>query len=143
MKHLLIAVFALAMLLPIALMAFNIEGNWYNDEKTTKIQIYKTTSGHFAGKIVWQKEPNEFGKPKLDKNNPDKSLRSRPLMNLVIIKGLVDKGNNKYDSGTIYDPKSGNTYQSKGELLDAKTLKLRGFIGISLVGRTAVWTRAD
>ncbi|HNT52019.1 MAG TPA: DUF2147 domain-containing protein [Candidatus Syntrophosphaera sp.] len=146
MKAILLCAFTLALLLPLALWAesYNIEGQWYNAEKTSKIQIYKTTSGSFAGKIVWLKEPNnEAGKPKVDDKNPDKDLRSRPLLNLVIVKGLTAKGNNKFDNGTIYDPKSGNTYSSKAELTGPNTMKLRGFIGISLVGRTEVWTRAN
>ena len=145
MKALILTVIVLAMLLPIALIAetYNIEGNWYNAEKTSKISIYKTTSGHYAGKIIWLKEPNDAtGNPKVDNKNPDKSLRTRPLLNLVIVKALSPKGDNKYADGTIYDPKSGNTYSSKAELTSANTMKLRGFIGVSLVGRTEVWTRA-
>jgi uncharacterized protein (DUF2147 family) len=144
MKKLVIALAALALLLPLALLAetYSIEGYWHNPEKTTKIQIYKSGEKSYSGKIVWLKEPNEDGKPKLDKKNPDKSLRSRPLLNMVMIKGLTSKGINKYDGGTIYDPKSGNTYSSKAELTGPNTLKLRGFIGISLVGRTEIFTRA-
>ncbi len=146
MKPILLIILALAMLVPIALLAetYNIEGYWFNSEKTSKIQVYKTTSGHYAGKIVWLKEPNdENGVPKVDNKNPDKSLRSRALMNLVILRALASKGNNKYDSGTIYDPKSGNTYSCKAEITGPNTMKMRGFIGISLVGRTEVWTRAN
>lgn len=144
MKKLIIAFAALAMLLPVVLAAkiYDIEGHWYNSEKTTKIMIYKTASGKYDGKIAWLKEPNENGKPKVDKDNPDKSLRSRPLLNLVIVKNLKSKGNNKYDGGTIYDPKSGNTYSSKVELSGPNTMKLRGYIGFSLIGRTETWTRA-
>ncbi|MCB5247364.1 MAG: DUF2147 domain-containing protein [Candidatus Cloacimonetes bacterium] len=144
MKKLIFAIAALAMLLPLALVAeiYKIEGLWYDQDKDAKIQIYKTKSGNYDGKIVWQKVPNEDGKPKVDKKNPDKSLRSRPLMNLVIVKHLKSKGNNKYDGGTIYDPKSGNTYASKAELTGPNTMKLRGYIGVSLLGRTQTWTRA-
>ncbi len=144
MNKLVFAVAILALLLPLALIAeiYKIEGHWYNAEKTTKIQIYKNASGNYDGKIAWLKEPNENGKPKVDKDNPDKSLRSRPLLNMVMVKGLKSKGNNKYDGGTIYDPKSGNTYSSKVELTGPNTMKLRGFIGVSLLGRTEVWTRA-
>lgn len=146
MKQLLLVALVLAMLAPIALLAeiYNIEGYWFNAEKTSKIQIYKTTSGHYAGKIVWLKEPNdEKGNAKVDNKNPDTSLRTRPLLNLVIMRAMSSKGNNKYEGGTIYDPKSGNTYSSKAEVTSANTLKLRGYIGISLIGRTEVWTRAD
>ncbi len=144
MKKLIFAIAVLAMLLPLALVAeiYNIEGLWFNAEKTTKIQIYKTSGGAYEGKITWQKEPNENGKPKLDKKNPDKSLRSRPLMGMVLLRNLKSKGSNKYDGATIYDPASGNTYSSKIEITGTNTMKLRGFIGVALLGRTETWTRA-
>ena len=144
MKQIIFVITLAAFLLPLALLAqtHNIQGVWFNGEKTSKIEIYKTTAGNYAGRIVWLKEPlDESGNPKLDAKNPDKTLRSRALMNLVILSGLTSKGNNKFDGGTIYDPKSGNTYSCKGELSSENTLKLRGFIGISLVGRTDTWTR--
>jgi len=144
MKNLLIAIILIALCLPLlALKEDDILGNWYNGEKTSKIQIYKTTGGSYAGKIVWLKEPNdEKGVAKLDAKNPDKKLRGRALMNLVILTGLKYKGNDKFDGGKIYDPKSGNTYSCKGEFENINTLKLRGFIGVSLIGRTDTWTRA-
>ncbi|MBW6513828.1 MAG: DUF2147 domain-containing protein [Candidatus Syntrophosphaera sp.] len=144
MKPILIILIALAMLLPLALLAqaHSIEGYWHNAEKTSKIQIYKTANNTYSGKIVWLKEPNnEKGKPKVDDKNPDPKLQSRELLGLVIIQGLVSKGGNKFANGTIYDPKSGNTYSSKGEVTGPNTLKLRGYIGVSLVGRTETWTR--
>jgi uncharacterized protein (DUF2147 family) len=145
MKKLIFVATLLAMLLPIALIAqtYNIEGLWYVQDKAGKIQIYKNSSGSYEGKIVWQKEGFEDGKPKMDKKNPDKSLRSRPLTNLVVIKNLKSQGNNKYDGGTIYDLTTGNTYSVKVELTGPNTMKLRGFIGFSLLGKTLTWTRAS
>lgn len=133
-----------ALLLPLALLAetWDIAGVWYNGEKTSKIEVFKTTKGDYAGRIVWLKEPNnEAGKPRLDVKNPDKKLQSRPLMNLLILSGLTDKGKNKYAGGTIYDPKSGNTYSCKGEITGPNTIKFRGYMVISLAGRTDTWTR--
>ena len=66
-------------------------GTWKNGEGTGHIEIYKTTSGHYAGKIVWLKEPidEETGKPKLDKRNPDKSKRTVPTLGLVNLHGFT------------------------------------------------------
>ncbi len=140
---------AVAMLLPLCLAAQSSEtdrilGVWFNGEKTGKIEIFKTTSGNYAGRIIWLKEPNdESGTAKVDHKNPNAELRSRPLMGLVVVTGLESKGKGSYSGGKIYDPKSGNTYSSKAELVDNGTLKLRGYIGISLIGRTDVWTRTQ
>lgn len=118
-----------------------IEGLWYNQEKTAKINIFKATNGKFYGEIVWLKEPNKNGKPKVDENNPTASKRNQPLLKLQVLKGFV-KDDDTYEDGTIYDPKNGKTYSCK-ITYKGKTLNVRGYIGISLIGRTAVWERAE
>ncbi len=115
---------------------------WYNDEKTAKIQIYKAVNGRFCGKIVWLKEPNRDGKPKTDMNNPDKTKRNDPELGLVILWGFMKDGETGYEDGEIYDPKNGKTYSCK-MTLQGNELHVRGYIGISLLGRTATWTKAD
>jgi uncharacterized protein (DUF2147 family) len=90
-----------------------IEKIWYNKDKTSKIQIYLAKDGAYYGKILWLKEPNdkETGKPRTDKENPDKSLHDTPLLGLLIMKSFkksTDKPD-EYTDGTIYDPKNGKT----------------------------------
>lgn len=119
-----------------------LEGQWYNAEKSAKIEIYKATDGKFWGKIIWLKEPNRDGKPKLDINNSKVAKRNIPLLDLVILKHFVKNGDNLYDDGEIYDPKNGKTYSCKithkGDKLD-----VRGYIGVSLLGRTTTWERVQ
>ncbi len=122
----------------------DIIGNWKNGEGTGVINIYKTTSGHYAGKIVWLKEPidPETGKPKLDKRNPDESKQSIPTLGLINMSGFVFNEEDKiWEDGNIYDPKTGKEYSCKINLKDKNTIEVRGFIGISLFGRTDTWTR--
>lgn len=120
-----------------------IKGVWKNGEGTGHIEIYKTTSGHYAGKIIWLKEPidPETGKPKLDKRNPDKAKKTLPTLGRVNMHGFKYDEDDKEWNGYIYDPKNGKEYSCKAELKDAATLKVRGYIGISLIGRTDAWTR--
>jgi uncharacterized protein (DUF2147 family) len=54
---------------------------------------------------------------------------------------MTYKAQGKWSGGTIYDPDSGHTYSCNLELLDADKLKVRGFMGLSLLGRSQVWTR--
>jgi uncharacterized protein (DUF2147 family) len=129
-----------------AQQADDVIGNWKNGEGTGVIQIYKTTSGHYAGKIIWLKEPNdpETGKPKLDKRNPDKNKRSNPTLGLVNMKGFsFDADDKEWKNGTIYDPKNGKEYSCKMWFSkNSKTkLEVRGYLGISLLGRTDTWTK--
>jgi uncharacterized protein (DUF2147 family) len=85
--------------------------------------------------------PNDDqGKPKADKKNPDENLKSRPLLNLELLKDFTFDGKDTWKDGTIYDPKSGKTYSCK-MVIEEDKLKIRGYVGISLLGRTEVWTR--
>ena len=117
-------------------------GVWKNGEGTGMIKIIHNGE-KYQGKIVWLKEPidPETGKPKLDKNHPDEKVRSRPLLGLTNTWGFVYKGENIWEEGSIYDPKNGNTYNCTMKLKDKNSLEVRGYIGISLIGRTDVWTR--
>jgi uncharacterized protein (DUF2147 family) len=59
-----------------------------------------------------------------------------------LLRGLEKDGDHEYDNGKIYDPKNGKTYSCK-ITHKGNTLDLRGFVGISLIGRTSTWTLAD
>lgn len=119
-------------------------GIWLTEEKDSKIEVYQN-GDTLEGKIVWLKEPNEAdGKAKVDIHNPDEKLKSRPIQNLVFIMGFKkEKDQNKWTDGSVYDPKSGKTYHGWIKLVDEKKLQLRGYVGISLFGRTAEWTRSS
>jgi len=115
-------------------------GNWYNEEKTSAIEIFRCTDS-YCGRIVWLKNPlSAEGKEKVDSKNPDENLRNRKLMGIQILSGFRYAGDGTWKGGEIYDPKNGKTYSCKMRL-DGENLKIRGFIGISLLGRTTVWSR--
>lgn len=112
-----------------------IVGEWLTAAKDGKVSIYKT-GNKFFGKISWGNKPNSK-----DTKNPDQKLRDQNLIGLVILKDFEFDGKDKWEDGTIYDPNNGKTYSCVIKLTDAKTLEVRGYIGISLLGRTEVWTR--
>jgi uncharacterized protein (DUF2147 family) len=126
----------------------DILGVWINEEKDGKIEIFKCGE-KYCGKIVWAKEPNYPdgskegmpGTPRLDHNNPDKSLRKTPILGLQIVHDFVFAGDNSWKKGKVYDPKNGRTYSGTLTLVSPTRLDLRGFIGFSFLGRTTVWTR--
>ncbi len=116
-------------------------GVWKSGEGTGMVQIYKKADKYF-GKVVWLKVPNEpDGKPRTDMNNPDEKLRSRPLKGLENLREFNFKGENTWEEGRIYDPKTGNDYACVMKMVDENTLEVRGYIGVSLFGRTDVWKR--
>lgn len=66
--------------------------------------------------------------------------KNKPILGMVIINGLKKDGD-EYKGGTILDPTTGKTYKCNITLDGVDKLKLRGFIGISLLGRTQYWSR--
>lgn len=118
-----------------------IVGTWLVGSGKAHIQIYKYAD-KYAGKIAWLRDPlNEQGKPKVDKNNPDVSKRNNPLMGNVNMLGFKYAGDKTWKDGTIYDSENGKTYSCNIKLVDDNTLEVRGYIGISLIGRTDTWKR--
>lgn len=114
-------------------------GIWFNEEKDAKIKIYKE-DGKYLGKIVWHKTGE--GISAYDENNPDPELRKRKKVGLVILKDFeFDDGD--WEDGTIYDPKNGKTYSCVMKMGKDGALHVRGYIGISLIGRTTEWTKAE
>ena len=120
----------------------DIVGVWKTGEGTAMVRIYKN-GDKYQGKVVWLKEPidPETGKPKVDKNHPDEASRKRAVLGLINIWGFLYKDNNTWDDGNIYDPKNGNTYSCTIKLTSPNSLEVRGYIGVSLIGRTDKWTR--
>ena len=146
MKKYLFTAFAL-LFIPLFLyaQADKIEGTWYNDDKTSTIEIKKGSNGTYAGKITWLDEPNENGKPKVDDDNPDPKLQNRPIMGLTIVKNFKYNSKKKrWNEGSIYDPKNGKTYDCFAWFDDGvyNSLYIKGYVaGIKALGRKTNWTR--
>jgi len=129
----------------IAQEADKIAGIWWNDEKTTKIKVEKK-DGKYIGTIVYLiPEKYENGQPPKDDNNPDKTLQSRSLIGLQILSDLVyDAKDKEWEKGSIYDPKSGKTYDCYVWLENNDLMKLKGFVaGIRMLGRSSEWYRTE
>jgi uncharacterized protein (DUF2147 family) len=137
----------LAQLLSLAIFAQTesdaILGVWESGSGKARVKIDKAAE-KFTGRIVWLREPNnDEGKPKTDKNNPDEKLRSTPLLGYRLLRDFQYKGHKTWEEGTIYDPENGSTYSCTIKMTDENTLDVRGFIGVSLFGRTDVWKRVQ
>ena len=125
-----------------AQLANDLVGVWLTGKKDGQVKI-ENLGGKYFGKIVWLKAPMDSttGKMQLDKNNPEKSLRYYPVKGLRILKDFefIEKG--VWEEGTIYDPDNGKSYSCNITMNNKNTINIRGYIGISIFGRTDVWTR--
>ncbi len=125
------------------LFAQDVTGKWKSiDDETGEaksiIEIYKK-DGEIYGKIVeiLNKDRQDAKCTECDGANKDK-----PILGMVIMNGL-EKDGDEYNGGTILDPQSGKTYKCLIELENANKLKVRGYIGFSLLGRTQYWNRVQ
>ena len=114
--------------------ADKIVGQYLSPKKDGKIEVYKVGENYF-GKVI------SGNNPRKDVNNPNAALRSRDLLGMVFLKDFVHK-DGEYSNGTIYDPNNGKTYSCK-MWLDNGNLKVRGYIGLSMFGRTETFTKIN
>lgn len=130
----------------IALLAFtngfaqtkanDVLGYYMNPSGEAILKIYET-SGKYAGKLVWMKNPE-----KLDAKNPDKTKQGQKILGSNIMQGFLFDGE-IWKGGSIYDPKNGKTYDCKINRDEKGNLNIRGFIGISLLGRTDYFVKVN
>ena len=118
-----------------------VEGRWLTQEGDGWIRI-ALVGDSLEGSIAGE-PPGSPSERELDDRNPDPALRNRPLKGLNILTGFEYAGEGHWKNGTVYDPNNGKTYKCSITLIDDNTLKLRGYIGISLLGRSETWTRDD
>jgi uncharacterized protein (DUF2147 family) len=116
----------------------SIVGAWESDEKDVRMEFFKDGDGYKA-RLLWGNKivESDGQTSKKDVKNPDASLRSRNIIGIVSLTGLAWDGK-EYTGGKIYDPPSGKTYSCKA-WVEGDKLRLRGFMGVSLMGKTVVW----
>ena len=118
-----------------------VTGTWLDESQRAGITI-APCGEKLCGTITWLKAPLDAnGKPKLDVHNSDETKTNRPLCGLPMLGGFAPDGNNAWSGGFIYDPEKGKSYTSTMHLQPDGTLRVRGFIGIELFGRSQTWTR--
>ena len=116
--------------------AASVTGLWVTTEKDSIVEIGPCGAA-LCGRIARILKPNPNGPPR-DINNPDPSLRNRPIQGLPILTGFRDAGTNW--EGTAYDPRAGKSYRSYLTLMRDGTLEVKGCLG--LFCRSKSWTPA-
>ena len=130
--------------------AASIEGYWKSiDDRTgEQLSIYeikKGADGTFHGKILYRYPvPGGVALTHCTKCPPP--YTNQPIVGLEFFSGFKqdEKNPNLYVDGRVLEPKSGKIYKGKANLsADGKRLRLRGYVGVSALGRTQVWIRTD
>ena len=127
-----------------------IEGFWHSiddrtGEKLSIVEIRKGADGTFRGKILYRYPvPGGVALTHCTKCPPP--YTNQPIVGLEFFSGFKqdEKNPNLYVDGRVLEPKSGKIYKGKANLsADGKRLRLRGYVGVSALGRTQVWIRTD
>ena len=130
--------------------AASIEGYWKSiDDRTGEqlsiVEIRKGADGTFRGKILYRYPvPGGVALTHCTKCPPP--YTNQPIVGLEFFSGFKqdEKNPNLYVDGRVLEPKSGKIYKGKANLsADGKRLRLRGYVGLSALGRTQVWIRTD
>jgi uncharacterized protein (DUF2147 family) len=117
-------------------------GRWASDRSVIEISV---AGDHLSVIVVALKNPvytaeetaGPVGAIRVDANNPDPSMRERPVLGMELVSGYTYTG--KRWEGDIYDPESGNTYSSRMSVNDDGNLAMRGYIGAPMFGRTSIF----
>lgn len=120
----------------------DISGVWYDDTGQGAVEL-APCGGYICGHIVWLRQPfNINGEPLRDIYNPSPSLKQRSICGLPVIAGVRPQQDGSWDGGRIYDPKVGRTYNVAIVRLDGQRLRVIGYLGARLFGKSFVWHRA-
>lgn len=116
--------------------ANDIVGLWMPSEGTAYVKIFKEKGKEkYHGRIVWLREPND------ENGNPKTDPEGKAILNMLNLRDFIFEDGEWVD-GTIYDPKTGNTYYCTIEMLNENKLEVRGSLDpFGLVGRTDTWVR--
>ncbi len=118
-------------------------GTWLFENNRFAIDI-APCGDRLCGKISWLKSPYDAGGiPRLDRENADPGLRTRPVLGLVVLSGLLQTDDRTWEEGQIYNPEDGGHYDATLSMNGDGSLRIRAYAGISLVGRTLSLTRID
>jgi uncharacterized protein (DUF2147 family) len=117
-------------------------GFWVTQDHGGVVEVMPCDRG-LCGQIVGLRTDLPRDEDRKDVKNPDPARRGEPLCGLRLMGGLEpDKSDpTAWKNGWVYDPESGSTYSARIKLDGPDTMKLRGYIGLPMFGRSETWTR--
>jgi len=115
-------------------------GLWLTENKRSAIRVTRCESG-LCGEVAWIID----GGMQYDRKNPDPDKRDRPICGLRILWGVAQQPDDPADweDGTVYKADEGETYDVDLTVQGPDTMKVRGYVGIALFGKSQVWTRVS
>lgn len=122
-----------------AMAADAVQGYWLTQNKRAVVHVAPCDGGSMCGRIHWIID----GGLQFDKFNEDEALRSRPICGLEILNDFDKEGAGDWEDGNIYKADDGDIYDADIEVEEDGRLKVRGYLGISMFGKTQYWTKVS
>lgn len=124
----------------------DIAGRWMSTENNLEVEIFKT-GNEFKAKVVWFDDSDDKSKPldtRCDVKNPDEQLRTRKVIGMEVMHGLIYNPNNDdWENGRIYDAKSGKNWNANAWIMEDGNLKVRGFWHFQCLGKNIFFKRVS
>lgn len=116
----------------------SLDGYWLTENKRSVIHVQPCEQG-LCGTIHWI----VAGGMQVDAKNPDETKRTRPMCGMPILWGFSPDGESAWKNGKIYKADDGDMYDANISLQKDGTLRLRGYVGLPMFGKTQIWSRVN
>jgi uncharacterized protein (DUF2147 family) len=116
-------------------------GQWLTEDGFAHVAIAPCSGdpARICGAVSWLKDP--VGHPTRDIHNPDRTLRSRPLIGVLVVRDMKNEGPGRWTGGKVYDPESGKSYAGRLRTVSRNRLEVDGCVlGIC---DSETWTRVE
>lgn len=153
MTKLIVALFVALCAFPASAQAPSVMGTWLTASKVAQVQLAPCADparGPVCGTVVKLIDPkDDSGNPiapedVVDRRNPDPAQRGRKILGMVLLYDFAKTADaDAFESGTIYSGENGKTYKANISLQADGTLRLRGYVGVPMLGETQIWTRVQ
>ncbi|MEO6546703.1 MAG: DUF2147 domain-containing protein [Ferruginibacter sp.] len=116
-----------------------IVGKWMSLENNLEVEVFRS-GREYKAKVVWFDDSDDKSQPmhlRRDTKNPNKALRSRKIIGMEIMHGLIfNAGDEEWQDGTIYDSRTGKNWNVKAWINKTGKLKVRGYWHFEIFGKT-------
>lgn len=118
-------------------------GLWLTETGSAIVKI-DACGDSACGEIVWLEVPlGDDGAPMKDTLNPDPDKQVTPICGSIMLGDFEKTADGEWEDGFIYDAASGKTYSSLMEVQDNGSLEVRGYVGVSFLGQSQIWTPVE
>lgn len=131
--------------------AQTVTGKWqtvdedgYRDSIVEITQNQDVVEGHVRW-LLFETYPESdpmHGQPLVDRENPDPTMRQRPVLGLKVLSNFEFNGE-YWVNGQIYSVRTGKSYKARMHLKSPNALAIRGYIGSPIFGKTVTWSRVE